>query len=98
MKASFDGIVMQKDFVYETIPFMSVDIPEDVERQLGIKPKDRLLVRMPGAHFHTDTFGPPGNLAFTFPPEIGRTLSLRNKHKVKFEVEPLQRPEKPAKR
>lgn len=95
MKASFEGLVMQKDFVYETAPYMSVDIPADIEKQLAIKPKDRLLVRMPGAVFHTDTFGPVGNLAFTFPPEIGRTLGLRNKHKVKFE---LETPEKAAKK
>ncbi len=87
MKASFDGQVMRKDFNYSTVQFMSVDIPADVEKALGIKPKDRLLVHMPGALFHVDTFGPPGKLAFTFPPEIGRTLNLRNKHKIKFEVE-----------
>jgi hypothetical protein len=88
MKATFEGLVMQQDFNYWTVQFMSVDIPPEVEQQLGIKTKDRILVRMPGAYFHTDTFGPAGNLAFTFPPEIGRTLSLRNKQKVKFEVEP----------
>lgn len=88
MAATFEGLVMQQDFNYSTVQFMSVDIPGDVEQQLGIKPKDRLLVRMPGAVFHVDTFGPPGNLAFSFPPEIGRTLSLRNKQKITFEVEP----------
>ncbi len=88
MKATFEGQVMQQDFNYSTVQFMSVDIPDDVEKELGIKPKDRLLVRMPGAVFHVATFGSPGNIAFSFPPEIGRTLSLRNKQKVKFEVEP----------
>jgi hypothetical protein len=94
MKATFEGQVMQKEFVYETVTIMSVDIPEDVERELGIQPKERLLVRMPGAVFHTDTFGSAGALSFTFPPEIGRTLSLRNKHKIKFEVERAAPPAK----
>jgi len=87
MKAAFDGIVLQTDFAYETVQNMSVDIPADIEKQLALKPHARFLVRFPGAVFYADAFGPPGNLAFTFPPEIARTLSLRNKHKIKFEIE-----------
>lgn len=87
MKAAFDGLVVQTDFVYETVQNMSVDIPPDIERQLALKPHARFIVRFPGAIFQADAFGAPGNLAFTFPPEIGRTLSLRNKQKIKFEIE-----------
>jgi hypothetical protein len=92
MKAAFDGIVLQTDFVYETVQNMSVDIPADVEKQLSLKPHARFVVRFPGAVFHADAFGAPGNLAFTFPPEIARTLSLRNKHKIKFEIETPDKP------
>lgn len=87
MKASYDGVVLKADVSYETVQYWSVTIPPNVERELGLKPRDRFLVRIPGAFFRAECFGSPGDLAFQFPPEMARTLNLRGGAKLKIELE-----------
>ena len=94
MKAAFDGVVLRLDVNYETVQYWSMTIPAEVERQLQLKPRDRFLVRIPGAVFWSDCFGKPGDLAIQFPAEVARTLNLRSGAKLKVE---LERPDATAK-
>jgi antitoxin component of MazEF toxin-antitoxin module len=94
MKAAFDGTILKVDVDYETVQYWSVAIPPAVEKELQLKPRDRFIVRIPGAVFWADGFGKPGDLAFSFPPEMARTLNLRSGAKIKVE---LERPDLTAK-
>ena len=87
MKAAFDGVVLKLDVDYETVQYWSVTIPPTVEQQLALKPRDKFIVRMPGAVFWSECFGRPGDLAIQFPAEMARTFNLRGGAKVKLELE-----------
>jgi len=87
MKAAFDGVVLKVDVNYETVQYWSMTIPPDVERQLQLKPRDRFIMRIPGAVFWAEGFGKPGDLAIQFPAEVARTLNLRSGAKLKVELE-----------
>jgi len=52
-----------------------------------IKPRDRFIVRVPGAVFWSEAFGNAGDLVFSFPPEMARTFNLRGGAKIKVELE-----------
>lgn len=87
MKAAFDGIVLKAELEYETVQYWSVTIPANVEKDLALKPRDRFIVRVPGAVFWSECFGDPGDLALQFPAEMARTFNLRGGAKIKFELE-----------
>lgn len=87
MKATFDGAVLKLDIDYETVQYWSVAIPPTVEKELGLKPRDRFIVRVPGAVFWSECFGSPGDLVFQFPAEMARTFNLRGGAKIKVELE-----------
>jgi hypothetical protein len=87
MKATFDGAVLKLDVDYETVQYWSVTIPANIEKELALKPRDRFIIRLPGAVFWSECFGAPGDLAIQFPAEMARTLNLRGGAKVKLELE-----------
>jgi hypothetical protein len=87
MKSAYDGTVLKIDVDYETVQYWSVTIPANVEKELAMRPRDRFIVRIPGAVFWAEAFGNPGDLAFAFPPEMARTLNLRGGAKLKVELE-----------
>jgi hypothetical protein len=94
VKVAFDGVVLKLDVDYETVQYWSVAIPAAAERDLVLKPRDRFIVRVPGAVFWSECFGTPGDLVFQFPAEMARTFNLRGGAKVKVE---LEKPEATAK-
>jgi len=96
MKVAFDGVVLKLDVDYETVQYWSVAIPPTAEKELGLKPRDRFTVRIPGAVFSADAFGSPGDLVFSFPPEMARTLNLRGGAKLKIEIEKPDAPKPTA--
>ena len=87
MKAAFDGIVLKAELEYETVQYWSVAIPANVAKDLALKPRDRFIVRVPGAVFWSECFGDPNDLALQFPAEMARTFNLRGGAKVKIELE-----------
>jgi hypothetical protein len=94
MKTAFEGTVLKRDVDYETVQYWSMTIPPSAEKELLLKPRDRFIVRIPGAVFWSDCFGKPGDLAIQFPAEMARTLNLRSGAKLKVE---LERPDLAAK-
>ena len=74
MKVAFDGVVLKAELEYETVQYWSVTIPAHVAKELALKPRDRFVVRVPGAVFWSECFGDAGDLAFQFPPEMARTF------------------------
>lgn len=87
MKAAYDGIALKLDVDYETVQYWSVAIPANVEKDLGLRPRDRFIVRVPGAVFWSECFGKAGDLVFQFPAEMARTFNLRGGAKIKVELE-----------
>lgn len=87
MKAAFEGPVLKLDVEYETVQYWSVSIPPSAEKELGLKPRDRFIVRVPGAVFWSECFGAQGDLVFQFPAEMARTFNLRGGAKIKVELE-----------
>jgi hypothetical protein len=93
MKTAYDGNIQKLDVEYETVQYWSVVIPPNVEKELALKPRDRFIVRVPGAVFWSEAFGTAGDLVFSFPPEMARTFNLRGGAKIKVE---LEKPDPPA--
>lgn len=95
MKVAYDGNILKTELEYETVQYWSVAIPANVEKELALKSRVRFIVRVPGAVFWSEAFGEPGDLVFSFPPEMARTFNLRGGAKIKIE---LDRPDydKPA--
>jgi hypothetical protein len=87
MKAAYDGAILKADIEYETVQYWSVAIPPGVEKDLALKPRDRFIVRVPGAVFWSECFGSAGDLCFQFPAEMARTFNLRGGAKLKVELE-----------
>ena len=93
MKVAYDGSILKTELEYETVQYWSVAIPSTVEKQLLLKPRDRFIVRVPGAVFWSEAFGEAGDLVFQFPAEMARTFNLRGGAKLKVE---LERPDAPT--
>ncbi len=96
MKAAYDGNILKAELEYETVQYWSVAIPASIEKDLALKPRDRFIVRVPGAVFWSECFGNPGDLVFSFPPEMARTFNLRGGAKLKVELERPDPASKPS--
>jgi len=87
MKATFDAVVLKLELEYETVQYWSVAIPATIEKELALKPRDKFIIRFPGAVFWSECFGKPGDLCIQFPAEMARTFNLRGGAKVKLELD-----------